>query len=57
MARALEAKDLWVPIVVHGTTNAVYGTTNTDEGVGIGMLKGIQKFGWKDNELAGKAIN
>ena len=25
---------------VPGTTNAVYGTTNTDAGVGIGMKKG-----------------
>ena len=28
----------------YGTTNVSYGTTNADAGVGIGLLKGIQKF-------------
>ena len=27
-----------------GTTYAVYGTTNADAGVGIDLLRGIQKF-------------
>ncbi len=39
------------PQPVYGTTNAVYGTTDADAGVGIGMLKGIQK------NLIEKAIN
>ena len=29
---------------VYGTTNTVYGTTNADAEVGIGLKKGIQKF-------------
>ncbi len=28
---------------VHGTTNAVYGTTNADAGLGIGLLSGDSK--------------
>ena len=28
----------------YGTTNTVYGTTNADAGVGIGLKRGIQKF-------------
>ena len=29
---------------VHGTTNTVYGTTDTDAGMGIGLLRGNQKI-------------
>ena len=35
-----------------------YGTTNADAGVAIGLLNGwIQKFDWKGQSLADKAIN
>ena len=39
-----------VDSLVYGTTTAVYGTTNTDAGVGIGMLRGFKN-------LMEKAIN
>ena len=41
----------------HGATNAVYGTTNADAGVGIGMLKGGIRNLTKNNSFADKAIN
>ena len=31
-------------ITGNGTTNAVYGTTFADAGVGIGMKRGFRKF-------------
>ena len=39
------------PMQSDGTTNAVYGTTNADPGVGIGMLRG------DSTNLIEKAIN
>ena len=41
----------------YGTTKIGYGTANTDAGVGIGLLRGIQKIDKKGYELADKAIN
>ena len=43
---------------IYGTTNAVYGTTDADAGMGIGLLKeGFKELIEKGNELADKAIN
>ena len=36
-------------ISVYGTTETVYGTTNTDAGVGINLLRGIETFDKKSH--------